>query len=125
MGIIVTLEKAVAFRSVSNRGRCSETRIWSKLFLRLRNSTEGERRTHANACEQYMLYYCNSISLALSENSGLESLLLTDSDLLRRFKIRGFLDQTGDNMTSVLKGKGNYEALEKKKHYLFHISFLM
>lgn len=61
----------------------------------------------------------------LSENLGLESLLLTDSDLLRRFKIRGFLDQTGDNMTSVLKGKGNYEALENKKHYLFHISFLM
>lgn len=53
----------------------------------------------------------------LSENSGVESLLPTDSDLLRRFKIRGVLDQTRDNITSVLKG--NYEALKIKSTTYF------
>lgn len=60
----VTFEKAVTFGSVSNRGRCSEMQIWSKLFLSLRNSTEGEGGAHTNANEQHILYYCNSIHLA-------------------------------------------------------------
>lgn len=55
----------------------------------------------------------------LSENSGVESLLLTDSGLLRRFKIRGFLDQTGNNIISVLKGT---MKLSKRKGTTYFIS---